>query len=30
MYWDALTVSGVFVSIVLSMAMLYLSRQSRQ
>ena len=30
MYWDALTVSGVFVSIVLSMAMIYLSRLSRQ
>jgi len=30
MYWDALTVSGVFVSIVLTMASLYLSRLSRQ
>ena len=30
MYWDALTVSGVFVSIVLFMAMLFLSRLSRQ
>lgn len=30
MYWDALTVSGVFVSVVLSMAMFFLSRLSRQ
>ncbi len=30
MYWDALTVSGVFVSLVLFMAMLFLSRQPRQ
>lgn len=29
MYWDALTVSGVIISIVLSVAMLYLSRLSR-
>ncbi len=30
MYWDALTASGVIISIVLSVAMLYLSRLSRQ
>ena len=30
MYWDALTASGVLVSVVLFMAMLYLSRLSRQ
>jgi hypothetical protein len=30
MYWDALTVSGVFVSVVLSVTMLFLSRLSRQ
>lgn len=29
MYWDALTASGVIISIVLSVAMLYLSRLSR-
>lgn len=30
MYWDALTASGVFVSVLLSMTMLYLSRLARQ
>jgi hypothetical protein len=30
MYWDALTASGIFVSVLLSLAMMYLSRLARE